>query len=87
MKLDELHIACSPLTDRIYVGTLSKRERGVWNQKADCTSTFIGALMDWAPPGTVRIINDNHGNQYEIEVRKVAASQSAAQGADTKGGE
>jgi len=71
MKLDELHIGASPLTDRIYLGTVSKRDRRAWSTKVDCTSTFIGALMEWTPPGTVRLVNDNHGNSYEIEVRKL----------------
>jgi hypothetical protein len=75
MKLDEIHIACSPLTDRIYMGTVSKRDRSTWNSKVDCTSKFIGALMDWVPWGTVRVVCDNHGNQYEIEVRKVQVKQ------------
>jgi hypothetical protein len=73
MKLDELHIGASPLTDRIYLGTVSKRDRGSWASKVDCTSKFIGALMDWAPPATVRMVTDNHGNRYEIEVRKLPA--------------
>lgn len=72
MKLDDLHIGVSPLTDRVYVGTVNKRSPGIWNSKADCTSRFIGALMDWTPPGTVRVVTDNRGGRYEIEVRKVA---------------
>ena len=72
MKLEEIKIGASPLTDRIYLGTVSKRSPGVWSSKVDCTSQFIGALMDWTPHGTIRVVNDNHGNTYEIEVRKVA---------------
>jgi hypothetical protein len=71
MKLDDIHIGVSPLTERIYVGTLSKRDRFTWSSKRDCTSMFLGALMDWAPLGVVRTFTDNHGNQYEIEVRKI----------------
>lgn len=71
-KLEDIHIASSPLTERVYVGTLSKREPGVWAQKHDCTGQFLGALMGWCPPGTIRIITDNHGGKYEVEVRKVA---------------
>lgn len=76
MKLDDLHIGVSPLTDTIYLGTLSKRDRGAWARKVDCTSNFIGALMDWTPPGTVRLVKDNHGNRYEIEVRKMPPEQA-----------
>lgn len=71
MKLEDLHIGASPLTDRLYLGTVSKRDRATWSTKVDVTSKFIGALMDWTPPGTIRMVTDNHGNQYEIEVRKM----------------
>jgi PKD repeat protein len=71
MNLEDLHIACSPLTDTISMGTVSKTRPGTWLRKVDCTSKFIGALMHWTPPGTVRTIRDNHGNQYEIEVRAI----------------
>lgn len=73
MNLENLHIGVSPLTDTIYMGTVSKRDRGLWASKVDCTSKFIGALMDWAPPGTIRVVNDTNGNRYEIDVRKVQA--------------
>lgn len=71
MKLENLHIGVSPLTDRVYIGTVNKRSPDTWATKADCTSRFIGALMEWNPPGTIRMINDNRGNQYEIEVRQI----------------
>ncbi len=77
MKLDDIHIGVSPLTDTIYLGTVSKRDRGAWSSKVDCTSTFIGALMDWVPPGTVRLVSNNRGDQYEIEVRKVGQKEGA----------
>ena len=71
MKLDDLHIRVSPLTDRVYVGTVSKRSPGVWASKSDCTSRFLSALMEWNPPGTVRVFSDSQGNRFEIEVRKL----------------
>ena len=72
MNLNDIHIGVSPLTDTIYIGTVSKRDRQTWTSKVDCTSMFIGALMDWTPPGTIRVVRDSHGNQYEIEVRALA---------------
>lgn len=75
MKLEAIHIGVSPLTDRVYLGTVSKRDRGAWASKVDCTSVFLGALMDWIPHGTIRTVSDNHGNQYEIEVRKLPAAK------------
>lgn len=74
-RLESIQIGASPLTDRMYLGTVYAKEPGLWLNKVDCTSKFLGALMDWTPPGTVRLITDNHGNSFEIEVRKVAATQ------------
>jgi len=78
MKLEDIHIASSPLTDRLYLGTLSKKDPGLWTSKVDCTSAFIGALMHWTPPGIVRLVTDNHGNQFEIEVRKIGQAEGKA---------
>ena len=75
MKLVDLHIDVSPLTDTIYIGTVNKRNPGVWGSKLEFTSKFIGALMAWIPPGTVRLVRDNRGNQYEIEVRSIAKAE------------
>lgn len=69
MKLEDLHIGVSPLTETIYIGTVNKKTPGVWGTKVECTSKFIAAVMDWIPPGTIRLIRDNKGNEYEIEVR------------------
>ena len=74
MKLEDIYIGVAPLTDRVYLGTLNKRDRSTWDRKVDCTSTFIAAVMNWVPPGTSRIVSDNHGNQYEIEVRVARAA-------------
>ena len=71
MKLEDLHIESSPLTDRVFLGTISKRTPHLWSRKVDCTSKFLGALMSWTPPGTIRIVTDSEGNKYEIEVRQV----------------
>lgn len=70
--LDRIRIGVSRLTDRVYIGTTTKRDPSVWSSKVDATGQFIGAIMDWVPPGTIRMVVDNHGNEYEIEVRKVA---------------
>lgn len=73
MKLENIHIGVSPLTDRIYLGTL--RNSTTWGSKVDFTSTFIAALMDWCPPGVIRTVTDNHGNTYEVQVKKVDAAK------------
>jgi len=71
MKLDDISIAPSPLTERIYIGTISKRDHSVWNQKRDFTSNFLRALMEWTPPGSIRPFQDNAGNMYELQIKKV----------------
>lgn len=75
MKLEDIKIASSPLTDRMYLGIVSKKDAEIWASKVDCTSLFLGALMNWTPPGTIRVVNDNNGNQYEIEVRKIESRE------------
>lgn len=74
MKLQDLHLSSSPLTDRIYLGTVSKRDPGAWSSKIDCTATFLSALMHWAPPGTIRVIADNNGNEFHLQITKVGAA-------------
>lgn len=76
MHLDELHIGASPLTDRIYLGTVSDCDRGMWSRKVDFTDKFIGALMALAPRGAIRTVVDSRGNRYEIQVRKLPAERA-----------
>ena len=71
MKLDDIHIGVSPLTDRIYLGTVSKRSPDTWASKVDCTGKFLKALMEWNPPGITSTVTDNKGNTYEVEVRQI----------------
>lgn len=82
--LDSIQLGASPLTDRVYLGKVEAKNPGRWREKVDCTGKFLGALMEWTPPGTVRLITDNHGNSFEIEVRKVAAPLKAEQSTQSK---
>lgn len=76
MKLEELHIGASPLTDRVYLGSIGKTGDRTWAKKVDFTGKFIGALMSWCRPGSIRTVTDNHGNRYEVEVRAIAEVQA-----------
>lgn len=76
MKLQDIHISSSPLTDRIYLGVVSKRDPGAWSSKIDCTAAFLSALMHWAPPGTIRVITDNNGNEFHLQITKVGHAQA-----------
>jgi hypothetical protein len=71
MKLEDLQLRVSPLTDRIYLGTLSKKSPGVWGTKVDFMSKFLGCLMEWIPLGTTREFSDDKGNRYEVTVTKL----------------
>ena len=82
MKLEDMYVGVSPLTDRVYLGTVSKKDRSTWNSKIDFTSKFIGAIIDWTPPGTTRLVTDNHGNSYEIEVRMRPSTATVEGGRD-----
>ena len=74
-KLEDIKIGVSPLTDRVYVGTVSKKDPGLWLQKHEATSNFCQALFAWVEPGTVRTIDSSNGDRFEVEVRKVPRPQ------------
>ncbi len=73
MKLEDIKLGVSPLTDRVYMGTVSKKDPTLWNQKRDAVSDLCQAVLTWIPPGTVREIRGRDGARYEIEVRKLPA--------------
>lgn len=80
MKLEQLKISPSPLTDRIYVGTVSAKDPGTWSSKMDFTREFLAALMLWCPVGTYREIKDNQGNLYRLRVERVQDDKQGEKG-------
>ena len=68
--LDQIRLGVSPLTDRVYLGTVSKKDKGLWLSKVDATSQFIGNLLAWTEPGTVRTVTCSDGSEYEISVKR-----------------
>ena len=76
-RLDQIRLGVSPLTDRIYLGTVSEKDPGLWLSKVDCTSQFIGNLLAWTEPGSVRIVCSSDGAEYEIEVRQTKKPPTA----------
>jgi hypothetical protein len=70
VKLDDVKLGVSPLTDTMYMGTVSKKDPCLWLQKREATSDFCGALLSWIPPGSTRTIRSSNGAWYEIEVRQ-----------------
>ena len=69
-SLDQIRIGVSPLSDRIYLGTVSKKDPSLWVNKVDATSQFIGNLLAWVEPGATRLVTSSDGSEYEIEVRR-----------------
>lgn len=68
--LDQIRIGVSPLSDRIYIGTVSKKDPTLWLSKVDATSQFIGNLLAWTEPGTTRTVVSSDGSEYEITVKR-----------------
>ncbi|MEM1055151.1 MAG: hypothetical protein AAGI52_06465 [Bacteroidota bacterium] len=78
-RLDDITIGVSPITERVYIGTLrplgTSRDDGVeireWKQKRDITSVFCGALLEWCPPDYERQIEGSGGSIYRIRVEQI----------------
>ena len=69
MKADEIRVAHSELSDRVYAGKLSKDEK-CWTQKKDITSDFLAALISKFG-GCVSEINGSNGTKHEITVKEI----------------
>jgi len=77
--LEQVRIGVSPLTDRIYIGTVSKKDPTLWLSKVDATSQFIANLLTWAEPGTVRTVVGNDGSEFEITVKRTKPANGAGE--------
>lgn len=75
--LEQVRIGVSPLTDRIYIGTVSKKDPTLWLSKVDATSQFIANLLTWTEPGTVRTVVGNDGSEFEITVKRTKPANVA----------
>lgn len=76
MRLDRVKLGVSPITDKVYLGTLAKNDPGCWAEKREATSDFCQCLLTWVPPGTIREISSSTGARYEIEVRLLPAKEA-----------
>ena len=73
MKVENIRIAVSPLTDTVYAGKLSK-DKTYWLDKKDVTDDFLGAVIDrWK--NTFQTITTPDGKRYRIEVKLIVAEQ------------
>ena len=64
----------SPLTERIYIGTVNKKKPNEWSgKKIDMTSNFIQVLLQKFEPGTESTITVDGKPKYTITVREISA--------------
>jgi hypothetical protein len=74
--LDQIKIGVSPVSDRIYIGTVSKKDPTLWLSKVDATSQFIANLLTWTEPGTVRTVACSDGSEFEISVKRTKPAKA-----------
>lgn len=75
VELEKLHIAVSPLTRSVFVGTIKRP--GLWNNKIDMTNEFIGAVIErWK--GVCENLSDpvNENISYDISVKVIDNSKN-----------
>ena len=75
-SLDQIRLGVSPLSDRVYLGTVSKKDPTCWTNKVDATSQFIATILTWIEPGQTRLVTCSDGNAYEISVRILGSSEA-----------
>ena len=78
MKLIDIRLGVSPLTDCVMMGTIVNDRQ--WKEKRDATSDFCGALLTWIEPGTTRTIRSSTGETFEVEVRKIITRATEDEG-------
>lgn len=67
VELEKLKMGHSPLTDKIFVGTIISE--GVWRHKVDMTNDFISCVINrW--DGQKEVISAGE-NKWEITVIKI----------------
>lgn len=71
MRLEDIKLGVSPLTDRVYLGTVSKKDPGLWLQKRDAVSDVCRVLLEWVTPGHKRTFFDNAGNEFELTLIQI----------------
>ena len=71
VDLDRVRIVHSELGDKIYIGTVNKKDLHLLNNKEDRTNDFIKVLVSWCGVGFERIIVNNAGKEFSIQVREV----------------
>ena len=69
MKLDQLEISCSLLTDKIYLGKPNKKGN-TFLEKIDITAKATGAVIQFLGEGT-KTLTFGNGAKYKITIEKL----------------
>ncbi len=69
MKLDQLKISCSLLTDKIYLGRPNKKGNA-FLEKIDITTKATGAVIQSLGEGT-KTLTFGNGAKYRITIEKL----------------
>ncbi|WP_281660800.1 DUF7446 family protein [Microvirgula aerodenitrificans] len=75
--MKELHVGCSPLTKRIYCGTLLKGGLSWAAGKQDVTGAAVGAVIEHIGAGNAITVTLNGVPAYEVSVRDIRQEATA----------
>ena len=73
MKLEDIKFGVSPLTNRVYIGTVSKKDPSLWVEKRDVVSDMCRVIIEWVSTDGVLEITGKNGSRFEVTVKQVDA--------------
>ena len=76
-KLEDVHIWVSPVTKKVYIGTLRfEMENGYFRAKSkvDRTSEFLGAMIELLKlhGGKITVVEDDTGKKFIVRIEEVS---------------
>lgn len=79
-RLEKITLGVSPITERVYLGTIKSDngEYAEWGEKRDATHDFCRALLEWCPDGYEREITSSDGTAYRVTVEQIETEPKAA---------
>ena len=70
VKLEDLKMNISPLTDEIFVGIMDKKNPNQWKHKINLTNNFLSCVIQrWN--GFKQEIVGSNGKKYEITLKEI----------------
>ncbi len=69
MKVEQIQLGVSPLTDEVFAGRINKA-KNKWLEKVNVTDMFTGCVIQKFG-GHITEVEDDKGNKYEITVKKL----------------